>query len=534
MIILHRIGYTTQNSLCLGKVGVKLGANPLRLGRKLYMRRHLMTFALVGAAVAWSFGSPAHAQGTLRVALPSNLNTLDPAKTKIGEEYIINFLVYSGVTEIDPSGKVKPDLAESWSASEDQQTWTFKLRSGVKFHHGREVDAEDVKTTVERVMDKTTGSTARVNFDIVESVEAIDKTTVRFKLKIPYSGFAEILGDRQLRVVPRDRLEKIAFEAIGSGPFKLAAFKPGDRIELTKNADYFLPGSPKLDGIIFRIMPETAAQSAALETGAIDLVWNLPPDVIDQFKKNNKVVIDSVPTTTWDGLIMNSAQKPFDDVRVRRAVSLAIDKPALVELSLFGHGTPTHTMIPPGHPYYNDAIKIGTDIAQAKKLLTEAGYPNGFETTIYVPSGRPTRERVGLGASEMLKAIGIKAELQRVPWDKFVKDIEGKAAFYTDGFYSRPTIDTSIYPWYHSTGSWNTTLWNYKNPGMDKVLDAARGARTEADKAKFYKEFQALATDEPAGVIPYVLNHVNAYGSNVKNFKSNPMMWLDLRETTIQ
>jgi peptide/nickel transport system substrate-binding protein len=241
-----------------------------------------------------------------------------------------------------------------------------------------------------------------------------------------------------------------------------------------------------------------------------------------------------VPTTTWDGLIMNASQKPFDDVRVRRAVALAIDKKAMVELSLFGHGTPTHTMIPPVHPYFNASLPIGTDIAQAKKLLAEAGFPNGFETVLYVPSGRPTRERVGLGASEMLKEIGIKADLQRVPWDKFVKDIEGKAAFYTDGFYSRPTIDTSIYPWYHSTGSWNTTLWNYTNPAMDKVLDAARGAKAEEEKAKLYKEFQALALAEPAGVIPYVLNHVNAYRANVKNFNSNPMMWLDLRQTTME
>src|SRR5437764_10359883 len=149
------------------------------------MRKHLITLASA-AAFIWSLATPVFAQGTLKVALPSNRNTLDPAKTKIGEEYIINFLVYSGVTEIDASGKVKPDLAESWNTSEDQQTWTFKLRSGVRFHHGREVDAEDVKATVERVMDKATGSTARVNFDIVESVEVVDKTTIRFKLKIPY------------------------------------------------------------------------------------------------------------------------------------------------------------------------------------------------------------------------------------------------------------------------------------------------------------------------------------------------------------
>ncbi|HEX8030084.1 MAG TPA: ABC transporter substrate-binding protein, partial [Vicinamibacterales bacterium] len=476
----------------------------------------------------------ASAQGTLRVALPSNVNTLDPAKTKIGEEYIINFLVYSGLTELDPSGKAKPDLAESWTASEDQKTWTFKLRQGVKFHDGREFDSEDAKATIARIMDRTTGSTARVNFDIVESIETPDKYTIVFKLKIPYSGFADILGDRQTRIVPKDKLDTISNAPIGTGPFQLVEFKPGDRIELKKNASYYAAGTPKLDGIVFRIMPETAARIAAIDTGAVDLVWDLPPEVIEQFKGNSKVVIDSVPTSTWDGLIMNASQKPFDDPRVRHAVSLAIDKKALVDLSLFGNGTPTHTMIPPTSPFFNDKIAIKTDIPQAKKLLADAGFPNGFETTLYVPSGRPTRERVGVGAAEMLKAIGIKVDLQRVPWDKFVKDIEGKAAFYTDGFYSRPTLDTSIYPWYHSTGSWNTTLWNYKNPDVDKALDAARSAKTDEERAKYYKEFQQLAVDQPAGVIPYVLNHVNAYRANVKNFKSSPMMWLDLRQTTIQ
>lgn len=499
------------------------------------MNRLTLFFAALAALLVLGPGGPAGAQGTLKVAIPSNANTLDPAKTKIGEEYMVDFLVFSGVTELDPSGKVKGDLAESWTASEDQKTWTFKLRQGVKFHHGRELDAEDVKVTIERIMDKATGSTVRVNFDIVNSIDVVDKYTIRFNLKQPYSGFAEILGDRQTRIVPRDKLDTLASEPIGTGPFKLKVFKPGDRIELVKNPDYFIPGLPKLDGVIFRIMPETASQVAAIETGEVDLVWNLPPDAIEQFKKNSKIVIDSVPTSSWDGLIMNSAQKPFDDARVRHAIALAIDKKAMVELSLFGYGTPTHTMIPPLHPYYNSSIPIGSpDVTQAKKLLAEAGFPNGFDITLYVPAGRPTRERIGVGAQEMLKAIGIKVDLQRVPWDKFVKDIEGKAGFYADGFFSRPTIDTSVYPWYHSAGSWNTTLWNYKNAKMDQILDAARSAKTEEERTKLYKAFQEEASLDPPGVIPYVLNHVNAYRSTVKDFKSSPMMWLDLRRTTVQ
>jgi len=146
------------------------------------------------------------------VCVSSNINTLDPAKTKIGEEYIQNFLIYSGVTEIDRDGKLKPDLAESWTASDDVKTWTFKLRKGVKFHHGREVDAEDVKATIERVIDKATGSVARVNFEIIDKIEVLDPQTIKFTLKIPYAGFAEILSDRQARVVPRDKLDTIGQE----------------------------------------------------------------------------------------------------------------------------------------------------------------------------------------------------------------------------------------------------------------------------------------------------------------------------------
>jgi peptide/nickel transport system substrate-binding protein len=498
------------------------------------MRKALVTLASAAAVIVLTLATPVSAQGTLKVALPSNPNTLDPAKTKIGEEYIINFLVYSGLTELDAGGKVQPGLAESWTASEDQKTWTFKLRKGVKFHDGREFDSEDAKTTIARVMDRTTGSTARVNFDIVSSIDTPDKYTVVFNLKIPYSGFADILGDRHTRIVPKDKLDTIASMPVGTGPFQLVEFKPGDRIELKKNLGYYVPGTPKLDGIVFRIMPETAARVAAIDTGAIDLVWDLPPEIIDQLKSNRKVVLDSVPTSTWDGLIMNAAQKPFDDIRVRHAIALTVDKKALTDLALFGYGTPTHTMIPPTSPYFNDKIPTKVDIAQAQKLLAEAGFANGFETTIYIPSGRPTRERLGLGAAEMLKAIGIKVDVQRVPWDKFVKEIEGKAAFYTDGFYSRPTLDTSIYPWYHSTGSWNSTLWNYKNVEMDKTLDAARAAKSDDERSRLYKEFQQRAVDEPAGVIPYVLNHTNAYRTNVKGFKSSPMMWLDLTQTTLQ
>lgn len=496
-------------------------------------KKVLLTASLIAGAIL-GMADPAGAAGTLKVAVSSNLNTLDPAKTKIGEEYIVSFLVFSGLTELDAQGKAKPDLAESWTASDDQKIWTFHLRKGVKFHDGREVDAEDVLKTVERIRDPATASVTRINFLLVDKMEAPDRYTVRFELKQPYAGFADLFSDRQARIVPKDKIDTLTTHPIGSGPFMFKSFEPGNAVELVKNPNYYVSSVPKLDGVVLRIIPESAAEVAALESGDVDLVWNLPLESIDRVKKNPALVVDSVPTSTWDGLIMNASEKPFTDPRVRRAMLLAIDKAAMVQLSLFGNGTATHTMIPPSSSFYNSGIKIGPpDLTTAKKLLAEAGYPNGFEITLYVPVGRPTRERIGLAAREMLKPIGVNVDVQRVPWDKFISDIEGKAVFFTDGFYSRPTIDTSVYPFFHSTGSWNTTLWHYKNEEMDKVLDAARGARSADEQAGYYRKFQELALADPPGIIPYVLNHVNATRSNVRGFHSSPMMWLDLKNVSL-
>jgi peptide/nickel transport system substrate-binding protein len=500
------------------------------------MRRRTFGKMLAGAVFSTAAGLPNIARasgGTLRVCVSSNINTLDPAKTKIGEEYIVNFLVFSGLTELQNDGQLKPDLAENWARSEDLKTWTFNLRKGVKWHHGREFDSEDVIKTVERILDPAIGSVTRVNFQLIERMEAVDKHTVRFTLKAAYAGFADLFSDRQARIVPRDKIDTLTSEPIGTGPFRFKSFRPGDRIEVVKNPDYFMPGLPKLDAIVLRIIPESAGQVAALVSGDVDLVWNIPFEAIPQLKANTAVTLDAVPTSTWDGVIMNAAMEPFTDPKVRLAVSLAIDKAALVEFALNGFGTPTHTMIPPTHPFYNNELKIGTDLARARQVLAETKHPKGFNITIYVPAGRPTRERTGTAVREMLKPLGINVDVQRVPWDKFITDIEGKAAFFVDGFYSRPTIDTSTYPFYHSAGSWNTQLWHYKNADMDRVLDAARASGSAEEQAKLYKEMQAISLRDPPGVVPYVINHVNAYRKTLQGFRSSPMMWLDLREASL-
>jgi len=499
------------------------------------MRRLLSVLAFtLGLSTAAAI-APAFAQGTVRVALGTTLSQLDPAKTTIGDEYVYVHLVFNGLSRIDPDMTVKPDLAESWSASDDLKTWTFKLRQGVKFHHGRVMDSEDVVATMKRILDPATGSRSRTSLSMVDNVTAVDPLTVKFDLNIPYAGFADIFADRNLRIVPKDKLAELSTNPIGTGPFMFKSWSPGDRLELVKNPDYFEKGLPKLDGVTLRIVPESAARIAALESGSLDIVWSMAYESVDKFKNHPTVRTDSVSTPTWDGVILNNDRPPFNDVRVRQALALTIDKSAIVELALFGQGDPTFSPIPPSHPYFNKSLPFNPpDIAKAKKLLAEAGFPNGFDVPMQVPQEREQRVRVGVAVRDMAKAAGIRINVERVPFASYTANVAGKAQMYVDGYFARPTIDTAIYPFYHSTGSWNKQLWLYKDARVDQLLDEARKTNDEAARKALFEKFQAVVEETVPGIIAYSAAHVNGVSKKVEGFKSTPMQWLELKSVSLK
>jgi len=497
--------------------------------------RKLLTLLALAASLSLATASTSAAQSVLRVALGTTLSQLDPAKTTIGDEYVYVHLVFNGLSRIESDMTVKPDLAESWSASEDLKTWTFKLRQGVKFHHGRVLDAEDVVATMKRILDPATGSRARTSLSMVDNVSMVDAQTVKFDLNISYAGFADIFADRQLRIVPKDRLGELSTHPVGTGPFMFKSWSPGDRLELVKNPDYFEKGLPKLDGLMLRIIPESAARIAALESGAVDIVWSMPYESVDKFKNHATVRTDGVSTPTWDGVILNNERPPFNDVRVRQALALTIDKAAIVELALFGQGDPTFSPIPPSHPYFNKSLKFNPpDIAKAKKLLADAGYPNGFDVPMQVPQEREQRVRVGVAVRDMARAAGIRINVERVPFASYTANVAGKAQMYVDGYFARPTIDTAIHPFYHSSGSWNKQLWLYKDARVDQLLDDARKTNDEAARKAIFEKFQAVVEETVPGIIAYSAAHVNGVSKKVEGFRSTPMQWLELKSVSLK
>jgi peptide/nickel transport system substrate-binding protein len=226
--------------------------------------------------------------------------------------------------------------------------------------------------------------------------------------------------------------------------------------------------------------------------------------------------------------------KPFDDSRVRRAFNKLIDKPAIAEIAMFGHATPTLTPIPPFHPYFRKDIPIGgADIAGAKKLLAEAGIPSGWDLEMYVPGSNPPRERLATAFRDAAKQAGINVQLRIAPPDKFFAEMEGKVRFSADGFYGRATPDLMTYSWYHSSGSWNNTLWHYKNPEVDKVLDAARATNSATEQAKLYGRFQEMLLDDSPGSIIYVQNFACGFSNKVRDVVVSPLMILDFSKAAL-
>ena len=496
----------------------------------LLTRRSLMAASLAATAIR----SVHAASNVIRVGISTSLNGLDPLMTTTGDEYIFDNLCFNGLTRLREDLSVEPDLAESWAHTDDLKRWTFKLKRGVRFHDGSVLEAADVVAMFTRMLDPKTASPARSQNDMIASVVATDSSTVVFNLKVPYGGFADILTDRQVKITPRSAVKQLKTRPIGTGPFKFVSYTPGDRVTLARNSAYFETDLPKVEGVEMHIIPEMSVRIAALQAGDIDILWDLPLDQVKDIGGQPGLRTESIPTASWDGAILNNAIPPFNDLKARLAFHVGIDKKDLVELTLFGQGLPTISPIPPTHSFYaKDVVIPPADPTAARRLLTEAGHPEGIKLTMIVPIGRPLRERLGVSLQQLLKPAGFDLQLQRVPYSSYTAEVSGKAPLYIDGFFARPTVDTSTYPFLHTGGSWNNQLWHYSDPAVDKALDTGRTSGDAVAQKAAYIAMQEQLAKVPAGMFAYVTNFACGYRSNVSGVHTHPMRWFDLRHATL-
>lgn len=463
--------------------------------------------------------------GTLRVSVDQAVNKINPLQTRVNCEYLVAELLYSGLTRLGVNMAPEPDLAHSWSYSADLTEWTFMLRDGLVFHDGSPCTATDVVASFEAILDPKTASPALQNVGPIAQVMAKDKGTVVFKLSAPFADLPVMLAYTNAKIVPaaiaKSGLARLDREAIGTGPFKLVSFEPERLVVVARHEGYYDRARPYLDRIEVVVYPDTTAEGSALISGDTDLMVSVQPTEYARLKSSDGVRTLRVPSGQFCNIILGCNQKPFDDVRVRKALALTIDRPTMVDFVVEGYGTPGNdSPLNSAYLFYADQPLTKPDIPQAKKLLADAGYPSGLQATLIASDKPSVRTQLAVAVREMAKPAGFTIDVQTMPHSTYLDQVWKKGAFYV-GFYNMQASADAIFSLlYTSNAAWNETHWN--NAAFDKLVGEARTTIEEAKRRALYADAQKLMHDEVPSLIPVFFDLLGAHRDYVLGYRLHP------------
>ena len=358
--------------------------------------------------------------GELRMQLIRDSDTgYDPALQSLSTVYTINGLIFDTLLEVEPDGTLAPSLAESWTVSPDELTYTFKIRSDVVFHNGRSMTADDVKYTLDRLRDPETNSPRRGVYSSVASVEAPDATTVVVTLSEPYAPLLAVLADISAGIVPREVVEAqgdLNANPVGTGPFKFVEWVQDQHVKLEANPDYWREGLPYLNAVTFTFNGDANARAANLRSQTVDFLWNAPPELRQVLGADPSLqVYGGEGTQSFEYLLLNMQKPPFDDIRVRQAIYWALDREEMRQISRPDTTTAITTgFLPPTHWAGVKETHYTQNIDKAKGLLADAGLADGFPMEILVLSGSDFHIRSAQAAQQQLKAVGIDVTVTTV------------------------------------------------------------------------------------------------------------------------
>lgn len=371
---------------------------------------------------------------------------LDPTSAAAGAiDQVVYSNVFEGLMRFASDGSVINGLAEEWDISEDGKTYTFTLRSGVKFHDGTDLDASDVVFSLDRARADDSTNAQKALFANIASVEAVDDITVAVTLTAPQGNFLFNMAWGDAVIVAPESIENIKTNPVGTGPFKLGDWKQGDSITLMQNDGYW-GESPALTEATFKFISEPTAAFAAMMAEDIDAFYSYPaPENLAQFEADPRFAVLSGNTEGETILAMNNKQPPFDNKLVRQAVSHAIDRQAIIDGAMFGYGTPIGSHFAPHNPAYIDLTGNSEyDPEKAKSLLAEAGMADGFTTTLKLPPPSYAR-RGGEIIAAQLRAVGIQTEISNLEWAQWLEEaFRGKDFGLTIVSHTEP-MDIGIY-----------------------------------------------------------------------------------------
>ncbi len=466
--------------------------------------------------------------GSLVIAQGVEPPGLDPTTaTSAAIPRVVYGNVLEGLVRIDRNGKIIPALARSYKISKDGREYTFSLKKGVKFHDGKAFNAEDVKFTFDRLMDtQKTGTAHPEYYKDIDSVQVVDPYTIKINLKNVNSMFLFNLARPDSIIVNKQVVDRLKTAPVGTGPFKLVEWVRGDHITLAKFEEYHQKGIPYLGKVTFKFIGDPSAQIASLRAGDIDVIaYDVSPENALLLEKDPKFKVLNGYTTTEVILSTNNSKKPFNDVRVRRAMAFAIDRNALIKGAMSGYGTPIGSHMDPGNPYYIDLTSTYPyNPEKAKQLLAEAGYPNGFDAVIKLPERFAYAKRTGEIVADMLSQVGIRLRIELTEWGQWIDRVFKNADFDLTVIGHAEPFDINIYanPKYY---------FRYDNPKFQETLKKAEMEVNPKVRKELYMTLQRMITEDAVNGFLFVFPSLPTMKKEVMNWwKDYPMTCVDVTE----
>ena len=442
-------------------------------------------------------GEPVYG-GKVVVGIQQDMDSLDPHKATAAGTKEILFNIFEGLVKPDPNGNLINAVASDYSISEDGLTYTFTVREGVKFHNGNNVTAEDVKYSLERASGLLDGtaliSSLSADKGGITKVDILNDNTVQVSVS---SANLELIYSFTAAIIPEGSGEDSEAQPVGTGPFSFVSYKPQESVVLKKNADYWQEGLPYLDEVEFKIVTGANTALPELKGGSIDIYPYLTDSQANELEGSMQVI--AAPSNVVQALFLNNADDTLKDVRVRQAICYALDKDSVNEFVFGGNGAiVSAAMLPTMQSYYvdlNDVYGTGANIEKAKELLTEAGFPDGIDFEIKVPSNYEVHVQTAEVVAEQLNAANIHTTIVPVEWETWLSDVYNGRQY--QGTISG--ITTDLTPGYllnrFQTES-SKNFINYANPAFDETYAKAAASLDLSEKADYYKELQRLMAED--------------------------------------
>jgi peptide/nickel transport system substrate-binding protein len=466
-------------------------------------RRALVIWVLVWVFLGMAGGAAAGEPkpgGTLKIGQVGGILNFDGHRLSKGN-YPMLTLVYNTLVQYDDKLKPQPELAESWTFSKNGLMLEFKLREGIRFHNGRELVADDVVWNIQRVQDPKTAAHVRPLSLAIKSAEATGKYRVVLRMEKPTPAVMDLFDT--MYIMPKEAVADIQKRGVGTGPFQVVEWVPGDKVVFKKSPDYFRQGLPYIDGVILQQIPDAAALSVNLEAGALDMAFDFSPREAARLMNARKVMLlQSMGGASVTDIMMNVSKAPFDNKKVRQAINYAVDRKRFVDTVLVGFGDPWCQPFPAQSLGFSPGI--GTthctfDLARAKQLLAEAGYPNGFDAVLHISTATypNTRQLAQILQADLAK-IGVRLTIRDVEPAEYREVTWGTKNKFSIVLHEYGRANRDPDTLFKAAGAWYTKdgMTTFTSPEYVQLVEKAGSALDPAKRRPLYAQIARFLADQ--------------------------------------